>query len=1275
MAERGKRIRRLFGGKRDPSAPPNHSSDTVTHRVAIEGAVGPSVRTPSDAARPFIPRFELGRRLGSGGFGEVYEARDRSNGGVVALKILRRRDATSLLQFKREFRRVSQLVHPNLVRLYELIEEGEHWFFTMELVVGTHALDYLWAQSLDQREAAVRRTFSQLATAIEVLHGAGIVHRDIKPSNVMVAGDGRVVLLDFGVAKEMFVTEGQTTSALIGTPAYLAPERLQRTAARAPSDWYSVGVMLYQALTGKLPFEGAWLESMIARVENDPVPPHRISRDVPQDLDGLCMALLAKRPERRPGAAEIRARLNAGDVVTASKSAQAVGATPAPTLLVARTAQLDVLGRAVEHAKHGRAVAVHVSGASGIGKTSLVQRFLDELRHHDTSVVILTSACHQQESVAFNALDEFVDHLTDHLEHIPSGPPLVLPAQAALIGRLFPVFQRVSGAPAVTSQSAVVDPLEIRRQAFAALRTLLVRLSERSVVVVAIDDLQWADRDSGSFLAELLTSPDPPPLLLILTYRSQPAGINPLIDRLRDAHATSSAVEWLTVELSELSATEAQSLLRRLLGRVQDELDTDELGRIALEADGNPFLVHRLAQRILATPHHGAAAASATVIAEEIAQLTPVHRRLIELVAVAGQPLPMDVAVKAALEKSEASVDFGQLFAAHLLQLHRRGLEESLDIYHDRIRKEIVESLSAEAKAAHHQALIDALSAVRPDESERLAYHCELGGQLDEASAHALAAANLANRALAFDKAVSLYRRALALGAWSSDRRQTIQLDLARALVNAGRGPEAAREFLLAAETVSGIAGVRLRIIAADQYLRAGYLTEGQDLLQRLLDEVGLRWTDRPSLMIASMLVNRARAHLLMRHLDGDPVVDVDEREVARMEVSWAAAIGLSMFDPVRSAEFSARHLVFALKYRDPYRVALALAGEATQMAHRDGGRDGRPRTMLQTAMRYARRSGEPHAVAFVHCMSGIVAFLGGRWSESAIESERALTLLRQHCIGVSWDVATAASFMCASQVFRGRLAEHARLLPMLVADARARGDIYAADVLPALTLSWVQQLIADQPEAASTELPSSIGTAPGARWRIQDTNALAARADIAAYRGDPRAAWTILSDSWPSVTRSLLSRVITIRILLLNTRAKCAVALAATLESGASERTHLLHEAVVAARSMERTRCDWAMALATAIRAGIASCRDDLEGGEQLLKRAAADFQACDLMPWHYAARWHLARCQERAGNAVPPLDEWWVHERILKPDRVATLLIPGIWPSRGVVRAKELL
>jgi hypothetical protein len=711
-------------------------------------------------------------------------------------------------------------------------------------------------------------------------------------------------------------------------------------------------------------------------------------------------------------------------------------------------------------------------------------------------------------------------------------------------------------------------------------------------------------------------------------------------------------------------------LIRNLLVHARQDFAPDALQRIADEAAGSPFLIHRLAQRVLASPDRIDEVSNATLISEEMERLTSAQRRLIEVVAVARQPVPVDVAAKAVMDATGGPIDLGQLFATRLLQLQRRGPEELLDIYHDRIRRQLLDGLSEDTKAAHHRALIDALEAVRPHESERLAYHYELGGQPDEASVHALSAAHQASGALAFDKAVNLYKRALSLGAWDREGRHGIELDLAKALANAGRGLESARSFLAAAETASGIANIRLRIKAADQYLRSGYLAEGQTLLQQLLNEVNLRWTDRPSMMIASMLLHRARARWLMRGMDDDRPTSESEHQTAQMEVLWAAAVGLSMFDPVSSADFSARHLVFALKNRNAYRMALALAGEATQCAHRDGGRDGRPQELLQAAMRYARRSGTAHAVAFVHCMTGITAFLGGRWSESAAESEVALNLFREHCIGVSWDTATAASFMCASNVFRGRLMEHARQLPALVADARARGDVYAADVLPALTLSWVQHLITDNPAGAASELADWPSVPSRTRWRIQDTNALAARADIAVYSGDPRKAWTLMDEYWPSVTRSLMVRVITIRILLLLTRAKCAVTLALTSDVDTTERARLLRAAESAAQSMERTRCGWALAFAVTIRAGVASCRGQHEEAKRLLERAVADLQAFELMPWYYSARWQLAGCQEQVSGIAEPLDEWWITERIAQPQRIANLLVPGAWPSRMILK-----
>ena len=239
-------------------------------------------------------------------------------------------------------------------------------------------------------------------------------------------------------------------------------------------------------------------------------------------------------------------------------------------------------------------------------------------------------------------------------------------------------------------------------------------------------------------------------------------------------------------------------------------------------------MIHRLAQQALMTPRRLVEIKSRTVIAEEIERFTPVHRRLIELIAVAGQPLPTDVALNAATRASAETIDLGYLFTARMLQRHRRGSDDLLDTYHDRIRKHVLDSLPAAVREAHHRTLIEAFEAVRPHESERLAYHCEQGGRLAEASRHALIAAQQASGALAFDRAVSLYRRALDLGVWDPQARYRILVDLAGALANAGRGVESAEAFLAAAGRTTGIDDVRLRIKALDQYLRTGHLTEGR---------------------------------------------------------------------------------------------------------------------------------------------------------------------------------------------------------------------------------------------------------------------------------------------------------------------------------------------------------------------------------------------------------------------------------------------------------------
>jgi serine/threonine protein kinase len=190
-------------------------------------------------------RFEPIALLGEGAVGEVYAAHDRDRGTRVAVKRLRRLGPDDVQRFKHEFRSLADLHHPNLVSLGELFLEDGEWFFTMELIEGVSFLDWVRpAGRLD--EARLRAALGQLAAGLSALHAAGKVHRDVKPSNVLVNAEGRVVLLDLGLVADV----RSSGSSFVGTPHYRAPEQAARQPAGRAADWYAVGVMLYEALTG-----------------------------------------------------------------------------------------------------------------------------------------------------------------------------------------------------------------------------------------------------------------------------------------------------------------------------------------------------------------------------------------------------------------------------------------------------------------------------------------------------------------------------------------------------------------------------------------------------------------------------------------------------------------------------------------------------------------------------------------------------------------------------------------------------------------------------------------------------------------------------------------------------------------------------------------------------------------------------------------------------------------------------------------------------------------
>ena len=264
----------------------------------------------------FANRYQVIRVVGRGGMGRVYKARDRELGEDVAIKMLHgdmlSSDPTMIDRFKTEIRLARRISHRNVVRTHDLGEMDGAYYVTMEYVEGITLRDLI-----DMRGhlpvAATLGIAQQLAASLEVAHEQGVIHRDVKPQNLLLDADGVLKVMDFGIARLADRTSALTQAGMvIGTPAYMAPEQLLDEEVDARSDLYAAGVVLYECLTGALPFEGSSPIALIAKVLNTiPRSPAEREARVPPALSALVMRLLDKDPAARPASAhELRGLLS-----------------------------------------------------------------------------------------------------------------------------------------------------------------------------------------------------------------------------------------------------------------------------------------------------------------------------------------------------------------------------------------------------------------------------------------------------------------------------------------------------------------------------------------------------------------------------------------------------------------------------------------------------------------------------------------------------------------------------------------------------------------------------------------------------------------------------------------------------------------------------------------------------------------------------------------------------------------------------------------------------
>jgi len=592
------------------------------------------------AAEP-SKRYVLEERLAEGGQGEVYRARDQLTDQPVAIKWLKSELADGHLdliaRFVREGTALRRLNHPNIVGILETFEHSGRYAIVMEYVPGGSLREMLdrAGQLPLERVLAIGL---ELADALSRAHHLGIIHRDVKPENVLLAGDGTPRLSDFGMARLEWEDARLTQSGtLFGSPAYMSPEAVRGEELDARSDIWSLGVLLYELLAGRRPFEGVQITPVLAAIQAEPVPDVREFRpDAPPALIALLERMLVKqRGQRLSSMRQVAAALEVirdrraaeGDLAEPREQEQSFGASAPGEAIslkggnvstqagtgarlrgtVGREAELGRLQEHLERALEGTRQILFIAGEAGIGKTTLVNLFLDTM-HGSGSVWVGRGQCLEYRGVGeaylplLEALgrlcreadgQELIDLLANHAPSWLVQMPGLIGAEqrTALQQAIFQPYREHRLGLISIEQLAALQPKVLgttRERMLRELVELIDRLTARRPLVLVLEDLHWSDYSTLDVLAMLARRQEGARLLVIGTYRPADVQANdhPLHEIARELCLRGYAT---AIDLTLLTEAAVERYLQTRFGSAAFP---DGVARLLHQrTDGNPLFM------------------------------------------------------------------------------------------------------------------------------------------------------------------------------------------------------------------------------------------------------------------------------------------------------------------------------------------------------------------------------------------------------------------------------------------------------------------------------------------------------------------------------------------------------------------------------------------------------------------------------------------------------------------------------------------------------------
>ncbi|RYY00396.1 hypothetical protein EON78_01285, partial [bacterium] len=680
-------------------------------------------------------RYNVIKKLGEGGMGAVFQVEDTLNNNVVAFKILSKQIAESpetLLQFKQEFRVMNKLKHPNTVNVFDYgIMPDRSPYLTMEVVPGHELADL---KNIDFKE--ITRILTQLCQALSFIHSRLLVHCDIKPQNIRIKEDGSVKVMDFGLMNQLGLrSNGQIT----GTVDYLPPEIPTGGIINESSDLYSVGVLAYEMVTGKLPFIGeSILEVIRAHINSPVVPPSQLIADIPPQLEKVILKLLEKsQQDRYKNASEVIAdlvELSGEEVI--NESIEQKRSYLNSSVLVGRDTELKTLESALNMVNKNHSRAVFVGAPAGVGKSRLVQEF--KLQVQLAEHPFLTGHCFEQGMSAYKPMADAFKQI------LPLTSKEELEKYGNVLVKILPEL-REKGFEPLANLEGISEKLRL----FDTITAWLSDVANRETLVIFIDDLHWIDQASIDLLNTCIRDLRKSRIMFMGTFRDDevPAG-HPMWQTVEEELTSLVKLEPFTTE-------DIRELIKAMLGSI--ELKLEFLEKVKNATGGNAFFISEVMRYLVeesilqikfGTWHLPADYTSwelptsiEATVNRRLNSLSPKAMELIRLAAVAGRKLRLS------LFKAVSGWDEEDIFSA-IDELIERQFLNSLDheylFPHDRVRETLYDSLEEDKRKDLHEKVAETIENENLNQlinvSGELAYHYSRSNDQKKAAKYLLMA-------------------------------------------------------------------------------------------------------------------------------------------------------------------------------------------------------------------------------------------------------------------------------------------------------------------------------------------------------------------------------------------------------------------------------------------------------------------------------------------------------------------------------------------------------